>query len=121
MQEWVRKNAKKRLDGRLVVRATVWFDADVYDCEVVEGAIPSDLAGTFYRVGGEWLYPPLYRDDSPFNADGYVSSFRIANGSVDFKGRWIQTDRWKAQQKQRRQLFGYYRNGRTDDPAAAPK
>ena len=31
MQEWVRKKAKKRLDGRLVVRATVWFDADVYD------------------------------------------------------------------------------------------
>lgn len=93
------------------------FEADVFDCEVVEGKIPADLAGAFYRVGGEWFYPPLFPDDSPFNADGYVSVFRFASGSVDFRGRWIKTDRWKAQQAARRQLFGYYRNGLTDDPA----
>lgn len=94
------------------------FEADIYDCEVVEGKIPTDLAGTFYRVGGEWFYPPLYPDDSPFNADGYISMFQFRNGVANFRGRWIKTDRWLAQQKAQRQLFGYYRNALTDDPAA---
>ena len=94
------------------------FEADVYDCEVIEGAIPSDLAGTFYRVGADWFYPPKFPDDSPFNADGYVSMFRFTGGSVDFKGRWVRTARWLADDKARRQLFGYYRNPFTDDPLA---
>jgi len=94
------------------------FDAAVHDCEVIEGAIPSDLRGTFYRVGGDWFYPPKFRDDSPFNADGYVSMFRFADGSVDYQGRFVRTQRYLADAKARRQLFGYYRNAHTDDPAA---
>ena len=94
------------------------FDADVYDCEIIEGAIPADLEGTFYRVSADWFYPPKFPDDSPFNADGYVSMFRFSNGSVDFKGRFVRTERYLADARARRQLFGYYRNGRTDGPAA---
>ena len=31
------------------------FNSHVYDCEV-EGTIPADLDGVFYRVGAEWFY-----------------------------------------------------------------
>lgn len=93
------------------------FEADVYDCEVTEGSIPTELDGTFYRVGGDWFYPPKFHDDSPFNADGYVTMFRFSNGSVDYRGRFVRTPRYLADAKVRRQLFGYYRNGRTDDPS----
>ena len=68
------------------------FEADIYDCEV-EGSIPKDLNGAFVRVGGEWFYPPSRPDDSPFSTDGYISSFRIREGIVDFRGRWVQTPR----------------------------
>ncbi len=85
------------------------FDSEVYDCEIV-GTLPGDLAGTFYRVGAEWLYPPKFADDSPFAADGIASSFTIANGSCDFAARYIRTPRYLANRKARRQLFGYYRN-----------
>ena len=37
------------------------FEAQVYDCEV-QGKIPQDLNGTFFRVGGDWLYPPKFPD-----------------------------------------------------------
>jgi carotenoid cleavage dioxygenase-like enzyme len=94
------------------------FEADVYDCELIEGAIPKELDGTFYRVGMDWFYPSKFKDDSPFNADGYVSMFRFANGSVDYKGRYVKTQRYLADAQARRQLFGYYRNVNTDDPAA---
>lgn len=94
------------------------FEATVHDCEVV-GAIPPGLDGAFYRVGGEWLYPPMFPDDAPFAAEGIASMFRIKDGSCDFIARYIRTPRYEANKAARRQLFGYYRNPFTDDPAAA--
>jgi len=85
------------------------FDASVYDCEVV-GEIPAGLDGTFYRACAEWFYPPKFVDDSPFAADGLITSFRIANGCCDFTSRFIETPRYLANKAARRQMFGYYRN-----------
>ncbi len=92
------------------------FEADVYDCEV-EGTIPRELDGAFVRVGGEYFYPPSRPDDSPFSTDGYISSFRIKDGSVDFRGRWIKTPRFMKNLAARRQLYGVYRNPFTADPS----
>lgn len=97
--------------------ASARFEADVYDCEVI-GKIPRDLNGAFVRVGADWFYPSRFGpNDSPFNADGYVSTFRFKNGIVDFKGRWIKTPRFIADRAAGRQLFGIYRNPFTDDPS----
>jgi len=93
------------------------FEADIFDCEV-EGKIPKDLNGAFYRIGWDWLYPPKFADDAlPFNGDGYVGMFRFRDGSVDYKGRYVGTERYLADRKARRQLFGRYRNASTDDPS----
>jgi carotenoid cleavage dioxygenase-like enzyme len=97
-------------------QAPLRFNAEVGDCEVF-GRVPSDMDGAFYRVGGEFYYPPMFPDDAPLNADGYISMFRIRNGRVDFKGRWIETERLKRVREAGRQLYGYYRNPFTDDPA----
>src|SRR5688500_17462711 len=96
--------------------APMRFEADVLDCEVA-GQIPRDLDGGFYRVGGEWYMPPMKPDDAPLNADGYVSVFRFKDGRVDFRGRWVRTERFENVRKAGRQLYGYYRNPYTDDPS----
>ena len=73
------------------------FEADVYDCEVW-GKIPSDIEGTFYRVQCDFQYrPPQNEWPTGFNGDGHVSAFRFANGSVDFKSRYVKTDRLMAE------------------------
>lgn len=92
------------------------FDVEVFDCEV-EGTIPAEINGAFYRVGGEWFYPPKYPDDSPFAADGIASMFRISGGNCDFTSRFIRTPRYLANREARKQLFGYYRNPFTHDPS----
>jgi carotenoid cleavage dioxygenase-like enzyme len=97
-------------------QAPLRFNAEVDDCEVF-GKIPSDIDGAFYRVGGEFYYPSMFKDDAPLNADGYVSMFRIRNGRVNFRGRWIETERLKHLKAAGRQLYGYYRNPYTDDPS----
>ncbi|MPT47932.1 MAG: carotenoid oxygenase family protein [Sphingobium sp.] len=98
--------------------APMAFEADVADCQV-EGTIPDGLNGAFVRVGGDWAFPPKHKDDSIFNQDGYVSRFRIKNGRVDYKGRWIQTERYKNNRAAGRQLYGYYRNPFDAEPEVA--
>jgi len=95
---------------------TLRFEAEVFDCEV-QGEIPRDIRGTFYRLGGDWLYPPKSPLDAPFSADGYISMFRFSNGRVDYRGRFVRTPRYLANRKAGRQLFGIYRNRAADDPS----
>jgi carotenoid cleavage dioxygenase len=85
------------------------FEAQVYDCEV-QGKIPGDLHGTFFRVGGDWLYPPKFPDDAVLNSDAYISAFRFHDGRVDYQGRYVRTRCFEADRAAKRQLYGYYRN-----------
>ena len=93
---------------------TLRFEGEVFDCEV-QGEVPRDIRGTFYRLGGDWLYPPNSPLDAPFSADGYISMFRFSNGRVDYRGRFVRTPRYEANRAAGRQLFGIYRNRRGDD------
>jgi carotenoid cleavage dioxygenase len=94
------------------------FEADVIDCEVV-GTVPAGLNGAFVRVGGDWAYPPRHADDAVFNQDGYVSRFRFRDGKVDYKGRWVRTERYERNRAAGRQLYGYYRNPYDCEPEVA--
>ena len=108
---------------------TPWFtgymapsrvEADIRDLEVVEGKVPEDLSGTFYRATHDPQFPPYLGDDIYVNGDGMISMFRFENGHVDFKSRYVRTDRYVMQEKARRSLFGVYRNRYTNDPSIGP-
>ncbi|KAB5513407.1 carotenoid oxygenase [Coniochaeta sp. 2T2.1] len=90
------------------------FEGDVVDVET-SGHIPKEINGTFYRVHPDPQFPPVFEEDSNFSGDGSVSAFRFHNGHVDFKQRYVQTDRFLAERKSRKTLFGKYRNPFTDN------
>ena len=92
------------------------LECDLFDLEV-EGEIPAELNGTFYRVGPDQQFPPKMGDANPFNGDGAVTAFRFANGHVDMRHRYVRTHRFLAERAARRGLFGEYRNPFTDDPS----
>lgn len=96
--------------------ATFAAEIDVRDCEV-EGTIPADLNGAFYRVGPDAQYP-LAPGNIPFDGEGHVSMFRIKNGRVDYKTRFVKNERWTAQDKARKLLFPMYRNPFVNEPEA---
>jgi carotenoid cleavage dioxygenase-like enzyme len=93
------------------------FEADILDLEVVQGEVPKELNGTFYRVQPDPVWPPKMGKDIPLNGDGMITMFRFENGSVDFKCRYVRTEKFEAERKARRALFGTYRNPYTDDPS----
>ena len=64
--------------------APLRFEADIHDCEV-EGRIPDDLDGSFYRTCIDRRYPQRMPNDIPYNADGAVDLFRFHRGHVDFR------------------------------------
>lgn len=92
-------------------------ESTIYDCEV-DGEIPSDLNGAFYRVGPDAQYP-LRPGNIPFDGEGHVSMFRIRNGRCDYRTRYVKNERWLAQNEAGRILFPMYRNPAMDDPSVA--
>ena len=83
----------------------------------VEGTIPHEIAGSFFRAVPDPAHPPLFDDDIALSGDGMVSRFFIENGHVDYDIRYVHTARYLAEREARRALFGKYRNPYTDLPA----
>ncbi|MCY1667302.1 carotenoid oxygenase family protein [Rhizobium sp. SL86] len=92
------------------------FEGEVYDLEV-DGQVPEDIDGTFFQVAPDPQYPPMLGEDMFFNGDGAISAFCFKNGHVDFKRRYVMTERLKAQRAARASLHGIYRNPYTNDPS----
>lgn len=91
------------------------FETEILDIEVVQGEVPDDLQGAYFRVGPEPQYPPKLGTDIPFNGDGMVTRFWFEAGRVDFCCRWVRTPKFIAERAAGRALFGAYRNPFTDD------
>lgn len=91
-------------------------EADIFDLEV-SGELPRELNGAWYRLTPDPQYPPRRGDDVYISGDGMMSMFRFEDGHVDYKSRYVRTERFLAERKARRGLFGDYRNIHTDDPS----
>ncbi|TLS22845.1 uncharacterized protein PpBr36_06146 [Pyricularia pennisetigena] len=90
------------------------IEADIFELET-SGEIPRSIDGVFFRVQPDSQFPPVFEDDVHFSGDGRVSAFRFQDGHVDWKQRYVRTDRFRAERAARRALFGRYRNPFTDN------
>lgn len=108
---------------RLGIDEPCRLEGEIVDVEVSEGAIPRDLAGLFVQAVPDYVYPPvaktLYPMDLGAGGDGMIRALRFADGRADFGSRYVRTERFLAQRKARRGLFGNYRNPFSNDPAAS--
>ena len=77
------------------------------DCAhlTIEGKIPADLEGTFYRIGPNPQFAPRAHYN-PLNGDGMVHAFRVHNGNVSYRNRWVRTQQWTLEHAAGRALFG---------------
>ncbi len=77
------------------------------ECEardlIVEGAVPADLDGSFYRAGPNQRFRPR-GDYHLFAGDGMVHAFHIAGGKVDYINRWMRTAKWLEEDRAGRAL-----------------
>jgi len=88
---------------------------------VVEGTLPDEFQGSWYRCVPDPQFPPLLGDDVYLSGDGMVSLFRFDRGRVSLRTRYVRTERWKNEHAAGRSLYGRYRNPFTDDPSVRGK
>ena len=98
----------------------VRFEASAPDL-IVEGDLPRDLAGVFYRNGPEPLYPTREGDYHWFDGDGMVYAFHLADGRASMCNRWVRTEKFELEKAAGRRLFGMFGNPLTADPSVAGK
>jgi carotenoid cleavage dioxygenase len=94
----------------------VRIEASIRELEV-EGEIPADVRGAFFRAVPDPAHAPIFRDDITLSADGMVSRFLFEDGQVDYDIKYVRTHRYEAERMARRPLYGHYRNPFTDDPS----
>jgi carotenoid cleavage dioxygenase len=87
-----------------------------FDLEV-EGEIPAEIEGAFFRAVPDPAYPPLFEDDTALSGDGMLSRFLFRAGHVEHAIRYVRTARWLAEHRAGKALFGRYRNPFTDEAA----
>lgn len=85
----------------------------------VDGVIPSEIDGAFFRATADPAQIPFVAEDTMLSGDGMVSKFAIKDGHVDFAIRYVETERYRVEREQRRALFGHYRNPFTDHQSVA--
>jgi carotenoid cleavage dioxygenase-like enzyme len=74
--------------------APMRFEATIEHCLVVEGEVPKELNGGFYRAGPSWRRPTQQGCDTLFTEDGMVQGLTFREGRVDFRNRWVRTEKF---------------------------
>jgi carotenoid cleavage dioxygenase-like enzyme len=84
------------------------FDLDI------EGVIPKEVEGSFFRAVPDPAYPPFDDAEPVLADDGMVQRIQFKDGHAHCAIRYVQTERYKAERKANERLFGSYRNPYTD-------
>ena len=83
----------------------------------VEGALPAEVEGTFFRAVPDPAFPPFLEDaGAVLSGDGMISAIRFGGGRASVHMRYVNTARHLAEVKAGQTLFGKYRNPFTDRP-----
>ncbi|CAN5720612.1 hypothetical protein BH10PSE5_BH10PSE5_05620 [soil metagenome] len=86
----------------------------------VTGEIPSGLRGTLYRTGPNPQFQPIDPNYHWFTGDGMLHGFRVADGKVSYRNRYVRTPKWELEHEHGRSLFAGF-NPMLSDPLAAGK
>lgn len=80
-------------------------EVDATDLEVIEGAIPDDIDGSYLRNTENQIHQPLGRFH-PFDGDGMLHRIDFKNGTASYRNRFVRTRGFHAEQEARGSLWG---------------
>ena len=94
--------------------APLQMECDAPDL-IIEGEVPRDLNGTFYRNGPNPQFAPRGAHHW-FGGDGMLHAFMIEDGRVAYRNRWVRTIKWQTEHAAKRALFASF-NPMDSDPS----
>jgi len=99
--------------------APLRMESDLNDL-IIEGEIPKDLFGSYYRNGPDPQFPPMGGEYHWFAGDGMIHAFHFENGKISYKNRWAKTSKWKQERLAGRSLINFM-NPMEPDPDWNPE
>ncbi|PHM67326.1 carotenoid oxygenase family protein [Xenorhabdus sp. KJ12.1] len=89
------------------VRNSFWSQLDEVDSYLfpVEGCVPKDLVGTFYRIGPGRLNRGEQWYNHPFDGDGMICKVTFSKNGVHYLNRHILTEQYLAEEKKGKFLY----------------
>ena len=87
--------------------------------EVVEGAVPRDLFGTYVRNGPNPRRAPL-GEHHWFDGDGMLHAVRVEGGALRYRNRWVRTPALRREDEAGRPLWRGLMEPFTDNPRGEP-
>lgn len=84
---------------------------------IVEGEIPRELRGVFFRNGPNPQFAPR-GDHHWFGGDGMIHGFYIEDGKVAYRNRYVKTVKWNKEHEAGRSLFAAFNPLDTDESVA---
>ena len=88
-----------------------------YMCQDIEGTIPSDLQGTYYKVGPGKFERQGERYAHVLDGDGFVAAFSISSQGVKYTGNFVKTEYFLEEEEKDEILF---RNVFGTEPKGGP-
>ena len=98
--DWVKSIDNPYLHGAFTPICT---EVEADDLEVVQGQIPTDLNGAYFRNGPNPVHEPRTRYHW-FDGDGMVYGLWIKNGKARYRNRWIRTAKFKLEQEHQKAM-----------------
>jgi carotenoid cleavage dioxygenase len=83
----------------------------------VQGEIPRELNGAYYRNGPNPQFAPRGRYHW-FDGDGMIHGFFFEDGRCDYRNRWVRSQRFEAERAAGEALFGGLGDMTAGDPRA---
>jgi carotenoid cleavage dioxygenase-like enzyme len=91
-----------QLSGRFEP-VSVEIDADAL---TIEGRLPSDLTGAYFRNGPNPKFAPLGSYTYPLEGDGMVHGLWIDKGNARYANRWVRTKGMAAEEQAGQAIYG---------------
>ena len=86
--------------------APIRMECDAPDV-VIRGELPKDLTGVLYRIGPDPQFAPVGAHHW-FGGDGMVHMFRVENGRVSYRNRYVRTQKFELEKKAGKALVNYF-------------
>jgi carotenoid cleavage dioxygenase-like enzyme len=82
-------------------------EADRLPC-VIEGVLPTELQGTYFRNGPNPANPPQKGDNYHyFDGDGMILAIEMEGGQALFTQKWVRTERFAHDKKQGKSVYEF--------------
>ena len=77
----------------------------------IEGAFPKEFDGSFYRNGPALFERDAIRYEHLFEGDGMIHAFNFKNGKVNYKNKFVKTQKFIKEQEANRFLYDFSQIG----------